>query len=367
MALLRAETETKLATEPDAITLLKDLGYIPLTITQAAAYINVRVPRMTIAKYLEIFRHNEENAAKLLREEFGDLRRDPSVSNAVITTWQISFDQIRKDQPSAAELLSLMGALDAQGIPEFLLLERYEHMLDFEDALAPLIDFSLVTSETGRQVFDMHPLVHLATRTWLTVQGELQKWQLHALRTISENYPNVEFENWKTCEALEPHVQAALKYGYLNEQGRFDTSVILYHSGRYAKECGNYVTARERVQKAVEIEKEILGPDELKTLESLSLLSSIFQCQGLFKKAEELDTKLLKARRRLIGKEHPYTLASMNNLAVTHAEQGRWAKAEKRNTKLIELKKEGTWPRASWYIDIYEQSGINLCRSRTVD
>jgi hypothetical protein len=168
MALLRTKTEIEQTTKLDAKILLRSLGYIPLAITQAATYINMRPTRMTIAKYLEIFRHNEEYPAKLLKEEFGDLRRDPGVSNAVITTWHISFDQICKDQPSAAELLSLMSALNAQGIPEFLLLKRYEHVLDFEDALAPLIDFSLVTSETGRQVFDMHPRVHHATRTWLT-------------------------------------------------------------------------------------------------------------------------------------------------------------------------------------------------------
>jgi hypothetical protein len=84
----------------------------------------------------------------------------------------------------------------------------------------------------------------------------LQKLQLHALKIISKNYPHGAFENWKTCKALEPHVQAVLRYGYINEHCRSDTGMILYNSGWYATTCGNHATASERVQEAVEIEKK---------------------------------------------------------------------------------------------------------------
>ena len=76
---------------------------------------------MTITKYLQIFRDNEANQVSLLSKDGGDLRRDPKVPNSVITTWQISFDQIKALNELAAEILSTMSMLDRQAIPAFLL------------------------------------------------------------------------------------------------------------------------------------------------------------------------------------------------------------------------------------------------------
>jgi hypothetical protein len=109
------------SSEEDFINLIQALEWLPLAITQAAAYIGVKAPRMTISKYLSLFGRKEENQAKLLQDDMGDLRRDPSIPNSVLTTWQMSFNQIKKDNPQASGLLSLMCVLDRQGIPEFLL------------------------------------------------------------------------------------------------------------------------------------------------------------------------------------------------------------------------------------------------------
>lgn len=42
------------------------LDYIPLAITQAAAYINRRAPRITISGYLKEFHKNDKKKANLL-------------------------------------------------------------------------------------------------------------------------------------------------------------------------------------------------------------------------------------------------------------------------------------------------------------
>ena len=94
---------------------------------------------MTIPKYLDLIRQRES----ILLTETPDLRRDSSVPNSVILTWQISFNQIQKTNPKAAELLSFMSVLDRQGIPEFLLRGDQDEV-DFEEAVTLLIDFSLV-------------------------------------------------------------------------------------------------------------------------------------------------------------------------------------------------------------------------------
>jgi hypothetical protein len=51
----------------------------------------------------------------------GHLRRDEEAKSSIITTWQISFDDIRKKWSLSADLLSLMGIFDREGIPEAVL------------------------------------------------------------------------------------------------------------------------------------------------------------------------------------------------------------------------------------------------------
>ncbi|KAF2993771.1 hypothetical protein E8E13_002280 [Curvularia kusanoi] len=88
--------------EEDAVELLRMLDCVPLAITQAAAYINRRA-RMTISSYLKEFRASDKGRKNLLNWDVGDLLRDESVSNSVVTTWQMSFEHIRQERPSAAD------------------------------------------------------------------------------------------------------------------------------------------------------------------------------------------------------------------------------------------------------------------------
>ncbi|KAK7182532.1 hypothetical protein DPSP01_014270 [Paraphaeosphaeria sporulosa] len=81
--------------EDSAVELLRALDGIPLAITQAAAYINRRA-RITIARYLDDFRKNDRKRERLLNWDAGELRRDESASNSVMTMWQMSFEQIRR-------------------------------------------------------------------------------------------------------------------------------------------------------------------------------------------------------------------------------------------------------------------------------
>ena len=60
----------------DARRLLQALDYIPLAISQAAAFINQRAPRITVTKYLGTFRKSDRDRASLLNRDTGDLRRD---------------------------------------------------------------------------------------------------------------------------------------------------------------------------------------------------------------------------------------------------------------------------------------------------
>lgn len=83
--------------EDEVLELLRNLDYMPLAISQAAAYIRQRAPRVTVSKYLKDFYRSEKDRASLLNNVVRDRRRDGKALNSVLTTWQISFEYIRSD------------------------------------------------------------------------------------------------------------------------------------------------------------------------------------------------------------------------------------------------------------------------------
>jgi hypothetical protein len=95
----------------------------------------------------------------------------------VVTTWQISFEQIRQERPLAAELLSLMSFFNSQGIPESVLRRhsreaaRGAGLEDIKDAdsafnedLDTLQAYSLVSITADSDACEMHALVQFCTR-----------------------------------------------------------------------------------------------------------------------------------------------------------------------------------------------------------
>jgi hypothetical protein len=70
--------------------LLEVLGYLPLAITQAIAYISEN--NIIVEEYLEVFYIEDSEIQDLLSEDLLDLKRDFESQSLVIRTWKVSFD-----------------------------------------------------------------------------------------------------------------------------------------------------------------------------------------------------------------------------------------------------------------------------------
>jgi hypothetical protein len=148
----------------EAKILLRELTYLPLAIVQAAAYINES--SAALEDYLSLLNEQEESVIELLSKEFEDDWRYPSVKNPVATTWLISFEQIRHQNPLAAEYLSFIVCIDRKDIPQSLLPDDAALKKKLE-AIGTLKAYSFIIKRREAMVFDLHRLVHLATRNWL--------------------------------------------------------------------------------------------------------------------------------------------------------------------------------------------------------
>lgn len=309
--------------ESDLERTLHSLGFLPLAITQAAAF--VTETQITLSKYLDLL---EADDSSVLSKEFDDWRRDFETANSVIQTWKLSFDQIRRQSPRAADILSLMAVLDRQGLHSFLLRNPKEPEAEFLTALGILQSFSLVSTKKGGRVFEMHRLVQLATQSWLYLQGTLNKLQEQALNLMSERFPLPLFENWATCEILSPHAHAVLCCTFELESCILQYAKLLNNLGRYEHAQGLYEAAHKNILKAFEERERILGMEHPDTLTSLSDLAAIFEQQGKYAAAEKMERRALNGREKVLGKEHPDTLTSLNNLALTLHDQAKYPEAE---------------------------------------
>ena len=329
--------QEKLSNKPldiDALKLVKALSYIPLAITQAAAYISRRAPRINVAKYVNLFLESEVNQRSLLGRDEGDLRRDPDVHHAVITTWQISFDQIKKDNPLAANILSLMSVFNRQGISESLLC-RDGDQLAFEDALGVLCGFSLIVEESSGTSFEMHRLVQLATRTWLEVHGEIVKWKREALAILSNAFPRGEYENWIKCVPLLSHVEAVLSYKLQDPNDLINQASILHNFALYLWLKGDYQLSKLKIDQAIEIRSMDLDEEDRSLLASMNLCALVLQGQGKYEEAEAMNRRALLGSEKVLGKEHPDTLTGVSNLAGVLRHQGKYEEAEAMNRRAL--------------------------------
>ena len=384
VALLCKKLPDDCSSDDEKIELTELLDSLPLAITQAASYISVKRTRMTIARYS----HFLKDRGDILLDDMGDLRRDSTIPSSVLLTWQISFDPINGENRPAADLLSLMSVFDRQGIPRYLLQDKDEHELEFERRLGPLEEFSLIGFEDGGESFQMHRLVQMAIRAWLERHAEIDSWKQNAAKLILEKLPNEDYHFWKTWESLLPHAEVVLSYLSPNPEAQILHADILNYTAWYLKERGKYHTAEERCQRALKIQTDLLGADDVKTAYSLRLLAllkkrsaydlmleideieamnrratDIFERVGgneniasmnarndlaltlletsqdkKIKEAAEIFQSLFASQEESIGLEDPRTLLTMHNLAIALYRQQKYNKAETLYRKTLAIR-----------------------------
>ncbi|KAH7308302.1 hypothetical protein BKA65DRAFT_601734 [Rhexocercosporidium sp. MPI-PUGE-AT-0058] len=323
LALLETRIAISEVARTEAVTLVQTLEGILLAISHAAAYIRARPP-VTIAVYLDLFHESEANQNSLLNNnDAKDLRRDHSTRDAVITTWQVSFNQIQGTNPEATDLLALMSMFDRQGIPERLLHDGTRR-LQFEAAIAPLLSFSLIRGQVEQKSFEMHRLVQLSTRKWVELSGQLQRWGGAPINIVARVFLNGAYETWLECQELLPHSIAALSHTSMDGKAVLDRATIKDNLGWYLLCKGEYATAKVTLFEAINEREKELGVNYPDTLTSGSNLASVLERQGRYDEAEAINRRALAGYEQELGASHPDTLTSVYCLAFLFASQKRY-------------------------------------------
>ncbi|VUC33070.1 unnamed protein product [Clonostachys rosea] len=331
----------KPASEESISKVSDKLGFIPLALVQAAAFIKEN--SISVDEYLGLL---DEEMIKLLEEDFETVGRDEESLHAVAATWMISYQQIQKRDPLAGQLLSLMTFFDRQEIPRLFLLNYYKRHHDGKDgvlevtkAIGRLQSFCLITEERGRSI-NIHRLVQLTTRRWLTNQHCEGDFEREAISTVSEMFPDAEnVGNWPTCIAYLAHAQAVRHLKSPIRDREILRACLLMKIGWFFYEQGRLKKAEKASKEAETIRRDTLGEEHPDTLDSMSDLTSIFWAQGRLEEADQLGTKALELFQKILGEEHPKTLKSMGNLASILRDQGQLEEAAQLEVKLLDSRK----------------------------
>ncbi len=199
--------------EKSTTRLLGLLANLPLAIRQASAYMNEQ--QMSTTKYLAKYESSSTTTIKLLSKDFTDAARYGNTKNPISTTWLISFEQISRIDPLAAQYLQFMCFLAERDIPASLLPLPDELDMDNQDAdeaVGTLKAYAFITQREGQDSYDMHRLVRLVMQNWLDEKGQLQSCRTSVLERLAEVFPSPKHENRGVWMRYLPHIQTALEW-----------------------------------------------------------------------------------------------------------------------------------------------------------
>jgi NB-ARC domain len=196
--------------------LAKTLDFLPLAIKQAIAYIRYFKPMTSIGEYLIKFKTDEE---RLLQREFSDAARDSDdLTNAVVITWLLNFDQISTLGNATTEVISCLAVLDREAIPTFLLMEMLGEQ-DLVEDIGFLFQYSFMVEAASpieapsEKIWSVHRLVHRTMQIWLRDRQQQEQWKGKALALLGDAF-NLAMKSgiWWKARLLLPHVRLALSY-----------------------------------------------------------------------------------------------------------------------------------------------------------
>ena len=315
------------------IELCERLGFLPLAIVQAGAYIaqnQYRDPQ-SVRWYLGLLAESPAALFTLADEE-------TSPDRTVARIWRITLDRLA-DTPLAGEILRVLAWFATDSIPRTLL-DSLAPQLELDHALGRLSAYNLVV-RTPSEAADpgsgpqlaVHRLVQAVTRTpdsrdphrslaAITAAHE------RATKLMKSALPEDPHEpgSWATWRRLIPHIDALAEHG-LPDTDTLETAFILNQAGRFLHDQGALARATSYFHRVDNSRSGLLGEDHPDTLTARNNLARVLLEAGDLGRAVPLLEQALAGRLRVLGEDHPDTLTSRNDLAYAYESAGDLGRA----------------------------------------
>ncbi|MFD0206387.1 MULTISPECIES: DUF7779 domain-containing protein [Saccharothrix] len=268
--------------------LAEELGWLPLALSQAAAYLADQ-PLLTVTAYRGLLADRRRTLAELTPPE----NALPEHQRTIAVTWAVSIDRTdRVEDPIRPRgagltrpLLEFAALLDPNGIPlgVFTAQPVLDHLAsltgrpvdhdDVQDGLTRLHRFNLitVTPEQPARAVTVHALVQRAIRDTLTPDR---------LHTLAHTAADTLHTNWPEIDTIHPDLAQALRSNTTTLHTRAIPALLTPGVHDVLDRAGNSLDGTGQVHATVTYWHTLhnhtdshLGPDHLDTLITRSYLA----------------------------------------------------------------------------------------------
>jgi len=322
---------TRIDDSQNALKLAKRLGFLPLALEQAAAYIEIN--KITYVEYLSLL---EDFGLEVLKEV--DCVIDYTIP--IEATLNISIEKVNHEY--SKQLLYLCAYMASENIGEELFTANAEllplplgkmmtNRLDINKVWVQLTRYSILERQDDEKGYSMHRLLQEIVRN--KIGNDLQ-WARYCLLLFSKSYDfeygDIESQNYFL--KLTPHIEVFLnitKTTLTTDEEQEKIAYLYLMGGVGNRYLGNYIRALELLLNASTIFEKILGEEHPNTATAYNEMASVFYYQGNYAEALEYYGYALAIRKKVLGKEHPDTATIYNNMAAVFRIRGDYAEALK--------------------------------------
>ncbi|MEM8872664.1 MAG: tetratricopeptide repeat protein [Planctomycetota bacterium] len=323
------------------MTLIRALGYFPLALEAAGAYIANEGPGFGMADYLAFYQRSQ---ARTLREHAEGFTDYPA---SVYTTWRVTIEKL---SPEARALLRLCAWLAATPIPLAMFSAQGKGLAaagalltgetptkeapdedDVRGYKTELVNYSMAKAvglgDLG-QGFTIHNLTQAVERH-KTPEEQADEWFKSTVNIFQVFAPAVlnNPAGWPVWRLIEPHaLQLAEHAGDQagsDVQGELTTDVA-----NYAFTQARYSEAEPLMRRALSIDEASYGKDHPNVARDLNNLAQLLKATNRLGEAEPLMRRALAIDEASYGEDHPEVAIDLNNLASLLQATNRLDEAE---------------------------------------
>ncbi|MEU7820474.1 tetratricopeptide repeat protein [Catellatospora sp. NPDC049133] len=316
----------------DARAVGAELGWLPLGLAQAGAYI--ARGRHSYRQYLELLERQplDETMRQRAGAQHAGVLAATALSMAVVAEADWSGDAVR--------LLSVLSVLSPDGVSRRLL-EQGATGLGLAGGVLPALNvlsgWSLVVLSGPVDAQDrVLVAVHRLTARIVRLYGEQPRAvvptaaaadaAVKTVEVLSAGLPLMQVALRRAdVEELAGHVKA-VRAGIPVEPSEQLLAQVDW-AGRALVTAGDLSHATSLLETNLVDRVRVLGSEHPDTLISRSNLAFAYRLAGRAGEAITLDEQVLSVRVRVLGNEHPNTLLSRNNLAAAYQSAGRIGEA----------------------------------------
>ncbi|TDB82846.1 tetratricopeptide repeat protein [Actinomadura sp. KC216] len=318
-------TITGLTTPEDrqtAAAIALELGYLPLALDQAAAYI--RQTRITLGRYLGLLRQHP--ARYHAKAADGD-----KAQATIARLWDITLETLQEQAPEAAELAWILAQYAPADVPRVMLGGGDKEAAEAADAaLGVLASHSMI--DLTDEAVGMHRLTRAAVLSQAQDTGEdhahdaARDLALAWLQAAMPDDPDADVTGWPVWRSLVVHVEAiaaALASSHPSEE----LSHVLNQTGMFLIAQGEYQRANDVLTTATTIAEATLGPDHPDVATRLVNLAATYRALGRAAEALPLAQRAAVIAEAALGPHHREVAIALANVAATYRALGRAAEA----------------------------------------